>query len=258
MKKRPPVALVSAGKLTDSPITRFWGLPARLGPVKSSSLRLSSRMVNTLRAGHPVDTYSEFARCGVILISVPDDTLAATVSEIVDASLSWANKAVVLCSLSMGSQELQPLEALGAVVGSVTPIPGFEEHKYLVEGDRTVAREMRHLIEHRGTRVIAIEPGLKPFYLACLTCTGPLFHSLLLAATECIRPAGVTAADATAIVERQIERTLRSYFKAGKKAYQAPPELSRQLQVLEMIQPALAQYVEQTAHLAAKLMSSTK
>ena len=258
MKKRPLVALVSAGKLTDSPITRFWGLPARLGPVKASSLRLSSRMVNTLRAGHAVDSYAEFERCAMILICVPDDAVSAIVSELVESSLTWTNKAVVLCSPWLDSQDLQPLASLGAAVGSATPIPGFEEHRYLVEAGRPVVREMRGLIEHRGTRVIAIEPGLKPFFLACLTCTGPLFHSLLRAATECIRPTGVTMADATAIVERQIDRTLRSYFKAGRKAYQAPPELRRQLRALEMIQPALAKYVEQTARLADDLMSSTR
>ena len=258
MKKRPPVALVSAGKLTDSPITRFWGLPARLGPVKSSSLRLSSRMVNTLRAGHAVDTFAEFEQCGLILLCVPDDAVSNTVSELVDSILSWANKAVVLCSPSLDSQELHRLAALGSAVGSLTPIPGFEEHRYLVEGDRVVVREMRQLIEHRGTRVIAIQPGLKPFYLACLTCAGPLFYSLLLAASECIGPAGLAASDATAIIERQIERTLRSYFRAGRKAYQGPPDLSRQLQALEMIQPALAKYVEQTASFAADLISTTK
>ena len=258
MKKRPPVALVSAGNLTDSPLTRFWGLHARLGPVKASSLRIASRMVNTLRAGHPVKTYEDFDECSLVLLCLPDDSVSAAVAELVNSGISWNNKAAVLCSTYLDGSELRKLALLGASVGSIAPIPGFEDRRYLVDGDRVVVREMKSLVEHRGTRVIPIETALKPLFLACLTCTGPLLFSLLVAAAECVRPVGIPADDVAAIIERQVERTARAYFNAGRKAYQRPRELARQLQALEAMQPDLAGYVEQTARVAAALLETAK
>ena len=61
-----------------------------------------------------------------------------------------------------------------------------------------------------------------------------------------------------AIIERQVERTARAYFKAGRKAYQEPRELARQLQALQEMQPALAGFVEQTARGAAALLDNAK
>lgn len=258
MKKRSPVALVSAGNLTDSPLTRFWGLHARLGPVKSSSLRIASRMANTLRAGHAVKTYDEFNECSLVLLCLPGDSVPAAVEELANSGVSWRNKAAVLCSAYLDGGELHKLALQGASVGAITPIPGFEDRRYLVDGDQFVVREMRSLVEHRGTRVIPIESALKPLFLAGLTCTGPLLFSLLIAAAECIRPAGISADDVAAIIERQVELTARAYLKAGRKAYQSPRELARQLQALEEMQPALAGYVEQTARVAAAFLDAAK
>ena len=258
MKKRPPVALVSAGNLTDSPLTRFWGLPARLGPVKAFSLRIASRMSNTLRAGHPVKTYDEFDDCSLVLLCLPDDAVPATVAELANSGVSWNNKAAVLCSTYLDGRELHKLATLGASVGSIAAIPGFEDRRYLVDGDRLVVREMKSVVEHRATRIIPIETAMKPLFLAGLTCCGPLLFSLLVAAAECVQGAGIPAADVAAIIERQVERTARAYLKAGRKAYQEPRELARQLQALQAMQPTLAGFVEQTARGAAALLDNGK
>ena len=68
MKKAQLVGLIAAGNLTGAPLTRFWWLAERLGPVKSGSYRVASRIVNMLRAGHPVKDYAEFETCDLVLI----------------------------------------------------------------------------------------------------------------------------------------------------------------------------------------------
>jgi len=70
--------LIGTGNLTDSPLTRFWSLPERLGPVKSSSYRLASRIANMLRAGHPVKDYADFESCILILVCVPEEKCLAS------------------------------------------------------------------------------------------------------------------------------------------------------------------------------------
>src|SRR5260370_33960967 len=118
MKKATPVALIGAGKLAGSPVARFQWLSKQLGPVKSSSFRLASRIANSLRAGHPVRDYAEFDACRLILVSVPDAMLPAVVGEIASANICWRNKSIVLCSASLGSGELSVLSAPGASVAS--------------------------------------------------------------------------------------------------------------------------------------------
>ena len=53
MKKAQSVGLIATGSLADSPLTRFWWLSERLGPVKSASYRVASRIANMLQACHP-------------------------------------------------------------------------------------------------------------------------------------------------------------------------------------------------------------
>jgi predicted short-subunit dehydrogenase-like oxidoreductase (DUF2520 family) len=254
MKKAKSLGLIGAGSLTDSSLTRLWWLPERLGPVKSASYRVASRIANMLKAGHPVRDYAEFETCALILVCVPEGDLPRVVSEMLSSEISWRGKAVVLCSTWLDSGALRDLSAHGASVGSFSPIPGFDDQRYLVEGDALAIRESRRLVEHRGCRVVAIERPLKPFYLAAFTCTGSLLFALLHAAFEALRHSGVSPGVSATLLERQITRTLRSFLKGGRRAYPEPRELPRQLRALSAASPELGHYFEQSCRLASRLM----
>ncbi|MGI8741431.1 MAG: hypothetical protein ACR2NN_02455 [Bryobacteraceae bacterium] len=218
--KRQTVGLVGAGKFADATLFRALALAGGLGPVKAPSLRVASRIANTLRAGHPVPNYAEFEHCSLVLISVPDPVLADIVGELAAQSIAWDRKAVVLCSAERGSEELELLGLHGPHAGSLCTIPGFEHHWVLLEGDRLVESQIASLIDTRATRLTLIQPSRKPFYLAALACTGSLFVPMLMAAGEALEQSGVSATHASAILEKQIERSTRSFFKAGRKAHQ--------------------------------------
>jgi predicted short-subunit dehydrogenase-like oxidoreductase (DUF2520 family) len=255
MKKAQSVGLIATGSLTDSPLTRFWWLPERLGPVKSASYRVASRIANMLQAGHPVKDYAEFESCALVLVCVPEETVPRVVAEMVSAPISWRGKAVVLCSTWLDSGELQGLAARGASVGSISPIPGFEDLRYLVEGDPLAIRLAKSLVEYRERRAVAIERPLKPFFLAALTCTATLLFALLHAASASLQYARIPAGLSATILERQLTRTLRSVLKGGRRAYPPPHELPRQLRALSGVNPELALYVEQSARLASQVVS---
>jgi predicted short-subunit dehydrogenase-like oxidoreductase (DUF2520 family) len=254
MKQARSVGLIGTGNLTDSPLTRFWWLTERLGPVKSASYRVASRIANMLRAGHPVKDYAEFESCSLILLYVPEEQLPRVVSEMLSAGISWPGKAVVLCSTWLDSGELRELSARGASIGSISPIPGFDHQRYLVEGDPLAIRQSKSLVEHRERRAVVVERPLKPFYLAALTCTGTLLFALLHAAFESQNHAGIRAALSAMLLERQMAITLRSFFKGGRRAYPEPRELPSQLRALSAADPDLAHYIEQSCRLASRLM----
>jgi predicted short-subunit dehydrogenase-like oxidoreductase (DUF2520 family) len=258
MKKAQSVGLMGTGNLTDSPLTRFWWLSERLGPVKSASYRVASRIANMLQAGHPVKDYAEFESCDLILVCVPEETVSQVVSEMVSSGISWKGKAVVLCSTWLDSGELRDLSARGASVGSISPIPGFDDERYLVEGDPLAIRLSRSLVEYRERRAVAIERPLKPFYLAALTSTGTLLFALLRVAFESLQHASVPPGLSATLLERQITRTLRSFLKGGRRAYPEPRELPTQLRALSGANPELAHYLEQSCRLASRLMGKRR
>jgi predicted short-subunit dehydrogenase-like oxidoreductase (DUF2520 family) len=258
MKKAQLVGLIGAGSLTDSPLTRFWWLSERLGPVKSASYRVASRIANMLQGGHPVKDYAEFESCALILVCVPEETVPQVISEMVSAGISWRGKAVVLCSTWLDSGDLRQLSARGASVGSISPIPGFDDERYLVEGDPLAIRQAKSLVEYRERRAVAIERSLKPFYLAALTCTGTLLFALLRVAFESLQLAAIPPGLSATLLERQLTRTLRSFIKGGRRAYPAPRALPRQLRALSAANPELAHYLEHSCHVASLLMEKRR
>jgi predicted short-subunit dehydrogenase-like oxidoreductase (DUF2520 family) len=258
MKKAKSVALIGAGKLTGSPLSRFYWLSERLGPVKSSSFRLASRIANQLRAGHPVKDFEEFRSSELILVCVPEPLLPEVLDDLASAPIDFTGKAVVLSSSWQDSSDLRKLSARGAAVGSICLIPGFDDLRYLVEGDPVAVLRSRRLVEHRDRRAVTIERKLKPFYLAALTWTGSIFFSVLMAAAESLRLAGVAPATSSNILEKQVARTLRSFMRAGRNALPTPLELSRQVCALAAIDPDLAHYMEQSAGLSERLLRSRK
>ena len=236
MKKAQLVGLIGTGSLTDSPLTRFWWLSERLGPVKSASYRVASRIANMLQAGHPVKDYAEFESCVLILVCVPEETVPQVVSELVSAGISWRGKAVVLCSTWLDSGDLRELSARGASVGSISPIPGFDDRALSGGGrpsgnppgqepggvSRAAGRSYRAVSQ-------AVLPGhahlhRRPCCLPCSAwrsnrCSSPLFRRVFRRHCWTGRSS----------------RTLRSFLKGGRRAYPTPRELPRQLRALGAI-----------------------
>lgn len=254
MKKSTSVGLIAAGNLTDSPLSRLRWLASRLGPVKSTSFRVARRIVNILEAGQAVRDYADLDSCSVILICVPDDQLPKITAELLASEISWRRKAVVLFSTWLDSSQFDEISRRGAAIASISPIPGFDETRYLVEGDRLATREAGSLVEDRERRAIVIERSFKPFYLAALTCTGNLLFTLLLAASETLQRAGIPALLSGNILDRQLARTFRSFLRGGRNAYPAVHQLSPQLRALRSVNSSLAHYIEQSTHLAEQLI----
>jgi len=254
MKRPKSVALVGGGSFSSSSLAGFWSLPKVLGPVKASSFRLASRIANSLRAGCPVKDYSEFDACTLILISVPDRALHGIISELYSSGISWKNKSIVLCSASRGSCDLREFLSRGASIGSITTVPGSADIEYLIEGDRRAIQEVKRLVDHRERRCLCIDRGLKPLYLAALTCTSSLLFPLVMAASESMRRAGIPLTHANLILERQLSRCLRSYARGGRRAYAPPAELSSQLRALSAADPTLACFIERSCELTEQLL----
>ena len=254
MVKGKTLGLVGAGKFVDSPLSRLLLTATRLGPVKAPSLRVASRIANTLRAGYAVRDYQQFEQCSLILIGVPDKLIETTVAELSSYPLTWTRKVVVLYSSNLSSEELKAVAAQGADVGSLTVIPGFEERWLLLEGEKPVELQIGKFMDLGSRRLTVIRPPMKPLLLAALACAGPLIIPQLIAAADSLQKAGVSSAQASAIVEKQVEMSVRAYLKGGRKAYRGSGDIAGLSHRLASDHGNLARYLDKSLE-AAKLVA---
>ncbi len=215
MHKRQPVALVGAGKVAQSFIGRLPGVLERLGPVKSFSHRVASRIVNSLRAGRAVCDYSEVDQCRLVLVCVPDEMIGKAVADMIGAPMDWTGKVVVLCDSWRDASALRLAAERGAITASLNAAPGFGERLFIVEGNDLAAREIKRLIDARSARIVRLRPSTKPVYLAGLAVAAYAAH--LAAGSDYLRAAGVPAAVSRSIVHALAADAIRGFIKAGTR-----------------------------------------
>jgi len=218
MKLRKSAGLVGAGGVNQSFVARMPALLEQMGPVKGSSLKVSRRIANGLRAGSGVDAYGALEPCSLIWICAPEDLLDGLASELA-STIPLAGKTVVLCDVLRDSLWPSPLRTAGARLATLNCIPESLERKFVAEGHPLVLAELRKLLARDRRRLIEIRPATKPLYLAGVHLASHLLLPWVAGAAESLRAAGFPRNEAVSAVEALGERTLRAYGKAGDKAW---------------------------------------
>jgi len=243
--KGPVLALVAAGPLSRSFITRLAVLPERLGPVLAPSYRLASRLVNSLGAGYAVRHYRQLSKAQLVLIAVPEALLEDTVDRLAGAELNWQGKIAVLCDDRLDCAALDSLSRKGAARASLSTIPGLAG-QFLIEGERAAVREVKRLLARAAERIYELPCGNKALFLAGLTFAGSLSLPAADAAAKCLRLCGLPASAARVICGDILEKARRAYLHAGRKAFSGAlaegdaSQVARELAALEQLDPSLA------------------
>ena len=256
MNPHSPAGLVASGSVIQSPFARLPALLDRLGPVKSGSLRLASRVSNGLGAGHPVSHYADLADAPVVVVIAPDEEVPKLALELAGSGIDWKGKTAMLAGTWLGSSSLAPLAARGAETVTLCHAESPAEERCLVEGSRAGVNEAKRLLLDSGFRVIVVEPEDKPLVLAALTFAEALIFPLMAAAEECLRAAHVPSLEAGGIVQRAVARGARAYGKSRRKAWDGPlarrnaPLMRNQLEAAERADPRTALLLSQSARQA--------
>lgn len=247
MKQTPSVGLITAGSVGRTLAAQFPRLPEYLGPVKATSFRVASRIVNALRGGYAVAEYERLNDARLILIHVPDSHLRRVVEELVQSELTWRSKVVLLSSRHRDSESLAMLARGGAAVASMNLVDGLSR-QFIVEGERPAIRATRRFLEGQGARTLEIHRHAKPLYLAGLTIATDLLTAIAGAAAESLRKSGLSRVQAMLLVEAWISLSAHSYVKTGKKAWAGPlareqaEQMRSQLNALCAADPRLARF----------------
>lgn len=219
--KRQPAGLVCAGGVTRSFLARMPKLLGSIGPLKATSYRVARRISNSLRAGRAVDTSAALVSCHVIWIAAAEPALDQIAAELPPGIPT------IVCDTFRDSSRI-PI-ARTATLHAIPP----DERTLVAEGDADVIRYLRRVAAADRRKLIEIRTESKPLLLAGMSLATHIALPWIAAAVESLRAAGLSRAEATRIVEQLGERTLRSYAKAGIKAWSpaAATELRRALAV---------------------------
>ena len=252
------VAMIAAAPVSPS-IVKLPRLAEILGPVRAVSLRAASKISNGMQSGFPSDEFKDFENCKLILICVPDRKVHHAVQELADSGLQWPGKSVVLCDSRMDSADMVLLENLGGHTGSIAQIDGFEPMRFVMEGHPQAAIEVRRFMDRCQSKLVKIPAGKKALYSAGLGFAGSLAMPLMAASAECLKKAGLTPEMAAAVAEKTLERTIRTFKKAGKQGWMGAlasrdlESVRRQMAALGLENPILGAYFAETALMALKI-----
>ena len=241
--------LYGGGAVAKSLVARIPSLGIRLGPVAASSVRVASRITNSMGAGQPAASCDELDECRHLLVCVPGDALAASVEALRDARVNWRRVAVLVCDTPGDSRALAALRQRGAATGSLNPVPGTID-RFVMEGDREPVRLARWIVKEVGGRAIELGTEQMDYYAAGLALASGLFTPLIAACAECLTAAGCPQPEAVELAGLLMTHTLRNYANAGRNSWAGISALP----AVEMQNGALARYCREAATFAEALL----
>lgn len=245
MKKGPVMGLIAAGGVNRTFVARMPVLLARMGPVKAASFRVARRIANALRAGEAVMNYAALEKCDLIWIAVPDAGLDR-ISRDLAAATPLAGKIAVLCGSARDSFWPGPLLAGGARVATLNCVEESNERLFVAEGDPDAMRALVRVIAAEKRKLIHLRAASKALYLSGVHLATHLLLPWIAASVESLRDAGLSRVEATRVANALGGRALRSYAKAGPKAWSPAAadrlrlSIARDLDTIRGVDPKLA------------------
>lgn len=250
MKKRLPLGLVVEGSSTNSTLLRLPSVAEELGPVKSATVRVARRLSNFLKAGYAVAQYEDLQVARVILLRVPDSTVARIVSEMCDSGLQFKDLSFVLCESWLNSDVLQPLADRGATVATVVSVPSVRQKWFVAEGQLSAVRQVRRFIERNEGSTFELRPGTKPLYFAAQLLVTALPVPLFFDAQQALRSSGISGNHLYTLLDEMSREMFRSFANGARATWGGPltecseETATRYLSAVRESQPQIAEAVE--------------
>lgn len=261
MKKQQQLGLVVEGKTNDSSILRLSGIAERIGPVKSRSVGVATRVSNFLNAGYAVTRFEDLQAAQTILLHFPDGALPRTMQDLCDSGIALNKMTFVLCESWLASDSLAPLAAHGATVGTVVQVAAPSRNWFVVEGQPAATRHIRRVIEQSGdVRAFEVHAKAKPLYFAAELLATALTEPLFLAAEQALRAGGISGNHLRILLREIAEKSFRDLLKGGHRNWGGPltqcsPEVAQaHLAAVRAACPSLAEVIDRQVAWASQRM----
>ena len=225
-KEKLEVAIIGAGRLGTA---LALGLAAKGYSIRAlvargvQSARKSATLVAKTTTGLddeiaalPSNQIGLLPQADLVLISVPDDQIAAVTAKL--SRLNFDRKPVALhTSGALSSEVLSPLTAQGWSVGSVHPLMSVPDAKaslrgafWSVEGDPRAVRLAKTLVRDLGGTSFSIPTAEKPLYHAAAVMTSGNVTALFDVALEMLVDCGLTRKTARQVLQPLLLSTVHN------------------------------------------------
>ncbi len=163
-------------------------------------------------------------KADIVWICVPDDAIAPLASSL--RTRNWNGKIVLHASGALAASVLQPLKSRGAAIASAHPMmsfvrttqAGFNDVWFALEGDRRAVTAARNLVSALDAKSFIISEDMKPLYHLFGGFLSPFLVTVLSAAEQLGRKAGLPSRQLPQIMRPIVMRTLENYFANGAAA----------------------------------------
>lgn len=198
----PQLTVVGAGRVGKA-LCRLWREQRvfTIGDVLNRRPGSARAAVSFIGAGRPVEDWSKLGAADVLMLSVPDDAIAACVEKLKNSKAVAPGAIVFHCSGSAPSSVLAPLESTGARIASMHPVKSFadpaeaaesfEGTHCALEGDFAACALLEAAIERCGGRAFNIDTAYKLTYHAGTVFASNYLVGLMEVALACFERAGV-------------------------------------------------------------------
>jgi Domain of unknown function (DUF2520) len=255
---QPRYALLGSGSVSRSLLARIPGLTHELGPVAGSSVRVASRISNSLNSGFAVSGLADFTSPPFILVCSPGAGLHCAMARLGEAALRWEQTTILIVDSNGYSTEFPEFLERGAAVGSLNPVEG-QVNSFVIEGSRSAVREARRIVKQLRGKPIEVHYDQMPAFDAARTIASSLFTPMVDSCVEALLVAGMDRARAVQFAEALFARTLRSYMHAGRRGWSGPvatndrAAILRQYEAVRKVNVLRAEYFRQSAEFAFDL-----
>ena len=206
-----------------------------------------------------------------ILVSVPDDAVAAVAAELAShAGEELRGKVALHTSGTLDHSVLDPLHEHGAAVGSMHPlqtfsgfgVPPLVGKVFAIEGDELAVRVARRMARSLGGVAVGISATKKPLYHAAGVFAAGLCLALEEAGVETMMQAGLKRREAQRALLSLTRQVLEHYEKLGpQKAWTGPLArgdfrvLATHDEALRSLQPEFRDAYRAVSRLAARVLA---
>ncbi len=209
--------VIGAGALGKSLIGQLPAKSRHIGPVAGISLRVASRIANSLRAGHAARTADELNDVPVILFHSPQDQLQVIAGILEQARIDWKDKTLIFCDCEVPVAVAARFRALGAdtAVARQFGVPDA----ILLEGDPQALVAAQRLAAELHLRPIEITAGTGSLFDAAVALATAALTPLVNRATDMLRGTGLRDKEAVEIATALFQGTIAEFGHSGRQSW---------------------------------------
>ena len=218
MKSKLVMGLVSAGRASQSFLSRLPSLQEHMGPVKANSFKSAKETAKMFKGAYKVSHYSALEMCDLIWIALPENMLDQVIQDMA-AQMPVHKKMIVVCDCVRESTWPNALSKLGARMATLNAVQGTREKIFAAEGNPELVALLKRWLWSDTRQLLQMSPKSKPLLLAGFSAATRMLLPWVDSSVRLLRSAGFTRADAMKVADVLVKNKMRDYENTGAKCW---------------------------------------